>query len=224
MRKEELKYYADAAKHTCAKTFTSTPERRVSLVALFAVLGGVAGYQVSEKPIAPDQDAAANAPQILAELEAEKTQLLQNYENGESVSAFPQLVTDLVVKTLLNDDLSEQQRQDFLYAVDEELLDMSEIGFRSLEGCDCDDQVDDLSYIREVKSDIETDEARSLMSDYDKAVAMADENMERTPVSPIWLTFLGVIGAFLFGTTTANEGRKRAEKATPKKPSKYGMH
>ena len=224
MRKEELKYYADTAKHACAKTFTSTPERRVSLVAVFAVLGGMAGYQVAEKPIAPDQDAAENAPQILAELEEEKTELLQNYENGESVSAFPKLVTDLVVKTLLNDDLSEQQRQDFLYAVDEELLDMSEIGFRSLEGCDCDDQVDDLSYIREVKSEIETDEARSLMSDYDKAVAMADENMERTPVSPIWLMFLGVVGSFLFGATTANEGRKRAEKATPKKPLKYGSH
>ncbi|TNE31704.1 MAG: hypothetical protein EP349_03600 [Alphaproteobacteria bacterium] len=250
---KHLKYYGALYRHKVADEFVRDRIGKsfVGTVLLTTVFGGVAGLQLSDGTnVTPDMDAAANAPVVMEELAQQRQNLVeqkQEFENllqqitaasrqGQDMTALEtaretktEALTNfsrqLVASTLLSDELSEQQRQDFLTDLDQNVVNMSSIGFEEL---DRGGDVMSLAHLREGQAELAVEQG--FASNLERAEALAQYNLDHTPSGggAILLTFmmslLGLVGGFggfiAFGASSREHAYNK-----PKKPTKtsHGM-
>lgn len=246
---KHLKYYKDLYRHQMSKEIIDDKfgPGTLSTMALVAVFSGAGGYMaVDDVTVLPDQDASANAVEIVEQLGDQKQSLLdqqtefdalstritqesragndigaletEQTERSEAMTAFAQ---QLVSDALLSSELSEQQRQDFLTDLDDNVVDMSSIGFEALDG---GDKVDALSHLREYH---DSDEAKqTYKNNIERAQAMASFNDAHNGGSEAGV--MGALGACLGllllmgGMLGYHRQAYNYHHERPKKPTKNG--
>jgi len=245
---KHLKYYGELYRHKVADEFVRDRMgiSTAGTILLATIFGGVAGVQMNDDTlIAPDRDAAVNAPVVMQELTQQRQNLVeqkQEFEKllsqitaasrqGQDVTALEakretktEMLTNfsrqLVASALLSDDLSEQQRQEFLTDMDRNVVNMSSIGFEEL---DRGGDVISLANLREGQAELAVEQG--FASNLERAEALAQYNLDHTSNSNqgIPLAFIvtllglasGIGGCIAFGAAN----RKHAY-TKPKKPTK----
>ena len=250
---KHLKYYGALYRHKVADEYARDRLGKsfFGTVLLTAVFGGLAGVQISDDTVsAPDTDAAANAPVVMAELAQQRQSLVeqkQEFENlllqmtvasrqgqdltaleaerEEKTDALTNFSRQLVASALLSNELSEQQRQDFLTELDQNVVNMSSIGFEEL---DRGGDVISLANLREGQVELAVEQG--FASNLERAEALAKYNLDNTSsgagevLTVLMMTLLGLMGgvAGFLGLGAAN--REHAYNK-PQKPTKnsHGM-
>lgn len=245
---KHLKYYKDLYRHKFAEdtVYDRMGKATVGTATVVAIFGAVAGFHLADGlDNVADQDAAANATEIIEQL-SEQSQALQQQqaefealsdritqesraggditaleaEQTEASAALETFAQQLVANTLLSDELSEQQRQDFLTELDKNVVDMSSIGFEALDG---GDDVDPLTHLREYM-DSEKD-GQGYSNNIERAQAMAAFNDEHNVQGdPLIGGTLGFLGGFLMVLFYSMGGRDRARKYAYDRPEKPSRH
>jgi len=244
---KHLKYYKDLYRHKLAEDTVNDHMGKATLGTslVVAAFASVAGFQIADGvDNFPDQDAAVNATEIIEQL-SEQSQSLQaqqaefeelsnritqesragadittlEAEQAEASTALEAFAQQLVANTLLSDELSEQQRQDFLTDLDKNVVDMSSIGFEALDG---GNDVDPLTHLREY-IDTEKD-GQGYSNNIERAQAMAAFNDENNVQGdPLLGGGIGAMIGFLLVLLYSIPVTDRAQKYAydkPKKPTK----
>ena len=245
---KNLKYYKELYRHNLAKDSVNDHmgKATVATASIVAVFAGIAGFQLTDGlENLPDQDAAANATEIIEQLSDQSLSLQEKQaefevlsnritqesragaditaletEQAETSAALVTFAQQLVANTLLSDELSEQQRQDFLTEMDNNVVDMSSIGFEALDG---GDEVDALTHLREYL-DSEKD-GQGYRNNIERAQAMAvfndENNSQHDSTTGAGMGFaVGFLLYLLFSLRVTGRDREYA-RTKPKKPTQH---
>lgn len=242
--KEQIKYYTKLAHHKLAETYYyERPGRMVAVGAVIASIGGFGAYNIGEEfDKAADNIRADNAMEIAQALEDRRGDLedkrdelqfltQQIAEAGRSgqditgleaereskVAGFQSYAAQVVSDAFLSSELSEQERQDFISAIDTELIDLGDVGLGALQE---NDKVVEFSHIREGRAEI--DKTRPLLDNFERVKAIAEYN-DKNNVDLGALVFFSFCLTALFGTLglsfTVGENAQAARNK-PQKPAK----
>ena len=242
--KEKIKYCSELVHHKLAETYYyEKPGRMIAIGAVLASIGGFGAYSIGEEfDKAADHIRADNAQEVVQALEERRGDLedkrneLQSLtqqiaeagrsgqditgleaERESKVSGFQSYAAQVVSDAFLSSELSEQERQDFIGAIDTEIIDLGDIGLGALEQ---DDKVMEFSHVREGRTEI--DKTRPLLDNFERVQAIAEYNEENN-INLLFLTLLATVFSGFLGTlglaVTVGENSEAARNK-PKKPAK----
>ncbi|TNE31703.1 MAG: hypothetical protein EP349_03595 [Alphaproteobacteria bacterium] len=237
-------YYKKLAAHKLADIYYNERMGTIfGIAAALALAGGGAGYQFSNMADGtPDDLRAGNADQVMEELITQRGNLEQQHAalktltaditaasrsggdaaaiestRQEKVGAFQSFAKQLVTDAFLSSELSEREREDFIRGIDENIINMGDIGLEALE--DKDGDVVEFSQIREIRAKVDAE--NPLLGNQERVIAIAEQNSEEqvsilkgTLIPAFLLAFLGSIGLGL------GFGDYRRANNRPQKPTK----
>lgn len=239
-------YYKKLAAHKLADIYYNERVGAIfGIAAALAIAGGGAGYQIGDMIDGnADNLRTANADQVMQELttqrgnletqhaelktltatiteasragrDAEPIELLRQ----EKVSDFQSFAKQLVTDAFLSAELSENERETFIRHIDENIINMGDIGLEALE--DKNGEVDEFSHIREIRAKVDAE--NPLLGNQARVIAVAEQNGEEqvsllktTLIPALLLGFLGSIGLGC-GFSDYRKANNR-----PQKPTKIG--
>jgi len=236
-------YYTKLAAHKLADAYYN--ERMGAILGIattLALAGGGAGYQIGYMVDGtPDEQRAVNADQVMQELINQRGTLEEQHtalkaltaditaasraggdasalENTrqEKVASFQNFAKQLVTDAFLSSELSEGEREDFIRGIDENIINMGDIGLEALE--DKSGAVDEFSHIREIRAKVDAE--NPLLGNQERVVTIAEQNgdsqvkmLKVTLIPALLLALLGSMGLG-FGFSDYNRASQRPQKPT----------